>query len=110
MPTNLCMSLTAISAWWGITITTIFCKLCTGEGEGEYENTCKNQDHNKNTRMFTIEDIEDIVETSHTEKTCKRPSIEIMERNSHPVTHEKYRNTEQIKSQSEDLDNLYEFI
>lgn len=128
MPSNLCISLAAISAWWGISMSVVFCKFCIGVQE-EPENLPQDRhfpykDFNKHRHMFTRTESSDNIETlDHTESLDntknirERPSIETME-TSYPDTCKTHRNVITITPHCElnkiidvnDSDDLYEFI
>lgn len=128
MPSNLCISLAAISAWWSISMSVVFCKFCIGVQE-EPENVPQDKhfpykDFNKHRHMFTRTESSDHIETSdHAESldpiknTRKRPSIETME-TFYPDTRKNPRNIITITPHRElnkmvdvnDSDDLYEFI
>ena len=124
MPSNLCISLAAISAWWSISMSAVFCKFCIGVQE-EPENIQQDKhfpykDFNKHRHMFTFkrsESSDDIESLDNNKNTRKRPSIETME-NFYPDTRKKPRNVISITPHRElnkivdvnDSDDLYEFI
>jgi len=62
MPSDLCLCMTVVGSWWGITLATIFWKPCLGVEEPyniQQDIEYPYKDFKTNNKLFTIDDSDD---------------------------------------------------